>query len=79
MAFDPAIGTRVEGKTPGCHSRWYECAVCGKHKKEVDTLIPDPPLPHAGLRICTSCNDEPSYDYFSQVSPYVPTGEENGP
>lgn len=80
MAYDPAIGTRVSGQSPARHERWYLCAVCGLQYPESQTIVPESPLPHAGLRICTKlCYDEPSYDYYQIVAPYRPTGSEFEP
>lgn len=60
MAGNPSIGTRAYGKRM-IRERWYECAILGEVVPESETVVPVPPHPHAGSRVCLKCFDERDY------------------
>ena len=68
---DETIGTRAYGKR-FARSRWYECSVCGQVKMQNETVVPTPPHPQAGLRVCLTgahCFDELDYATHERISP----------
>jgi hypothetical protein len=73
-----AVGTRVDGKRM-IRERWYECAILGEHVPESQTVVPQPPHPHAYQRVCLKCFDEPDYAMRIQQNPPRPSNTEGEP
>lgn len=75
---NPAIGIRVEGKRL-LRQRWYECAVMGCHVPESETVVPEWPHKHAGLRVCFKHLDPLSYNELEMLNPPRTSTTEEGP
>jgi len=81
---DPAIGRREYGRF-NQRSRHYHCDICDRVVRMDQTIIPDPPHPKAGLRVCLTsggfqgCYDEPDYAMNVALRPPLPSTTENLP
>lgn len=75
---NPSIGTREYGKR-AIRERWYSCAILGEHVPESETVVPMPPHPHAGQRVCMECYDERDYRMNEIQTPPKVSETENLP